>query len=129
MNNKIKVGPVTYDVKFLPAQVKDKYGLCMYNKKIIYLNRNMHHSTASDTLLHEVLHAIWHEASIEQAPIVEQEFIVNTTSTWLTMVLKDNPWLAKFILNSKPFWNHKKETMEEEEEDDKTIKKTFQEKR
>jgi hypothetical protein len=104
MNKKIKIGYTTYKVIYLPKKTTDRYGECMYNKKIIGLNPNMHHTTASDTLLHEVLHAIWHEASIEQAPVVEQEFIVNTVSTWLTMVMRDNPWFAQFILNSKSLW-------------------------
>lgn len=106
MITSIKVGAVDYEVKILPTKTDQQYGACVYNHQVIYLSPNMKHQVASDTLLHEVLHAIWHEAGIEHSEIVIEETIVRTLSTWLRIVFRDNPDLVKFIVNSKKQWTH-----------------------
>lgn len=104
MIKKIKIGAIDYEVKMLPKDKDNQYGACVYNHQTIYLSPNQLHQSASDTLLHEVLHAIWHEAGIEHNEIIVEETVVRTLSTWLRIVFTDNPELVKFILNSKKVW-------------------------
>lgn len=57
-------------------------------------------ASAADTLLHEILHAIWRETSLNETIDAEvEEKIVRTLTTGLVGVLRDNPavvrWLAK----------------------------------
>lgn len=104
MITKVKIGPVDYEIKIFPERIKNQYGACVYAHQIIYLSQDMKHQVASDTLLHEVLHAIWHEAGIEHNEILIEETVVRNVATWLRMVFVDNPQLVKFILNSKKEW-------------------------
>ena len=102
----IKVGAVDYTVHLLPKKIENQYGACVYEHQKIYLSPRQTHQQVSDTLLHEVLHAIWNEAGLEYSQELEQETIVRTLSTWLRIVFTDNPELVKFILNSKTKWPH-----------------------
>ena len=52
---------------------------------------------ARDTLLHEVLHAIWSQTALDQDED-EQERIVRSFTPWLLQVLRDNPELVEFLL-------------------------------
>lgn len=110
MIKKIKIGPVDYAIKMLPKDTTDQYGACVYDHQIIYLSPNQLHQGASDTLLHEVLHAIWHEAGIEHNEIIVEETVVRTLSTWLRIIFRDNPALVKFIVDSEKEWPHKPTT-------------------
>ena len=103
----IKIGRTIYKIEMLPADITSLYGACSYEYQIIYMSPNQTYQQASDTLLHEVLHAIWNESSLEHAIEIEQEIIVRTTSTWLLMVLDDNPQLLKFLTKGKSMWTHK----------------------
>lgn len=104
---KIKVGAVDYTVHTLSPKDKGQYGVCVYEHQRIYLTPNMLHQQASDTLLHEVMHAIWSEAGLDHIPDLNEETIIRTMATWLRIVLRDNPDFAKFIVNAKGMWTHK----------------------
>jgi len=104
MIKKIKIGPVDYSVKMLPEDIVDQYGACVFEHQTIYLSPNQMHQGASDTLLHEILHAIWHEAGVEHNEVLVEETVVRTLSTWLRIVFRDNPATVKFILDSKSEW-------------------------
>lgn len=104
MIKKIKIGPIDYTIKIMPADIDGQYGACVYEHQMIYLSPNQLHQAASDTILHEVLHAIWHESGLEHTDLLVEETVVRTMSTWLRIVFLDNPELVKFILNSKKQW-------------------------
>jgi hypothetical protein len=48
----------------------------------------------ADTLIHEILHAVWKTQGIKAK---REETIVNALSTGFTQVLKDNPDLRKYL--------------------------------
>ena len=106
MPKKVKVGAVGYTVHMLDKKDKVQYGVCIYDHQRIYLSQNMKHQQASDTLLHEVLHAIWNEAGRDHIPELNTETVVRTMATWLRMVIVDNPDFARFIVNAKGSWAH-----------------------
>jgi hypothetical protein len=104
MIKKIKVGAVTYSIKYLPDTIRDQYGACVFEHQIIYLSKQQQYEGAADTLLHEVLHAIWNEAGLEMAPALEQETVVRTLATWMRIVIVDNPEFYKFLKDGKDIW-------------------------
>lgn len=101
---KLKIGAIDYTVHLLDPKDKGQYGVCLYDHQRIYLTPNMKYQQASDTMLHEVLHAIWSEAGLDHIPDLNEETIVRTLSTWLRIVLTDNPDFARFIMNAKNMW-------------------------
>lgn len=103
----IKIGAVDYTIHKLSVKDNSQYGACIYRHQRIYLTPNMTHQQASDTLLHEVMHAIWNEAGLEHIPDLNEETIIRTMATWLRMVIVDNPDFAEFITNAKLLWGHK----------------------
>ena len=103
---KLKIGAVDYTTHLLPAGTKDQYGACVYTHQRIYLSPEMLHQQASDTLLHEVIHAIWSEAGLDHIPDLNEETIVRTMATWLRMIIRDNPSFVQFITNSEEMWSY-----------------------
>jgi hypothetical protein len=102
---KIKLGPYTYEVKTFPEVTEETdHGACVYSQQVIFLSKNQHAERAGDTLLHEVLHAIWDLAGLDVVPDLHEEVVVRSFATWLSAVLKDNPSLASFILNPNESW-------------------------
>jgi hypothetical protein len=101
---KIKVGAVDYTTHLLNSTDRAQLGVCLYNHQRIYLSPNMKHQVASDTLLHEVLHAIWSESGLDHIPDLNEETVVRALATWLRLVIRDNPEFVKFIVNSKSMW-------------------------
>jgi len=103
---KVKVGGIEYTVHMLDKKDRGQYGVCLYDHQRIYLSQNMKHHQASDTLLHEVLHAIWSESGLDYIPDLNEETVVRTLATWLRLVLVDNPDFARFVLNAKTAWKY-----------------------
>ena len=101
----IKIGAIDYDV-FLVDDMDEDYGYCVPHLQQIVLSKNQSHQSVSDTLLHEVLHAIWHESGLFDIKRPSEEQIVRTFSTWLCIVYRDNPKLLEIIKDSKPHWPH-----------------------
>ena len=104
MIKSINIGAITYKVKMLPDTTDNQLGACVFKHQTIYLSPNQLHQSASDTLLHEVLHAIWYESGLEYADVLVEETVVRTLSTWLRIVIETNPEFVKFINNSKTQW-------------------------
>jgi hypothetical protein len=52
---------------------------------------------ARETLLHEMLHALWSSCALDQDED-EQERIVNSLAPWLLTALRENPDLLAFLL-------------------------------
>lgn len=101
---KVKVGPYNYVIKEFPAGETSNHGACVYIHQEIYLNRNQSAERAADTLLHEVMHAIWDVAGLDQVPMLHEEVVVRAFATHLTDILNTNPQLTNFILNPTKSW-------------------------
>jgi hypothetical protein len=101
---KIKVGAVDYTVHLQDVKDREQLGCCLYAHQRIYLTPNMLHQNASDTLLHEVLHAIWNESGLSFVPDLEEETIVRTMATWLRIVISNNPKFLQFIVDASDMW-------------------------
>lgn len=112
---KVKVGPYVYKVSLFPDSTTSDHGACVYTHQTIFLNANQHAERAGDTLLHEVLHAVWDVAGFDIAPDLNEETIVRGFATWLSAILKENPRLVEFITDPNKYWipDYEEEAIEE----------------
>ena len=115
---KIKIGPYNYVVELFPDATTTDHGACVYNHQTIFLSSNQHAERAGDTLLHEVLHAIWDVTGFDVMPDLHEESIVRGMATMLSAVLRDNPQFAKFILEPNTHWipDYEEDALEEASE-------------
>lgn len=102
----IKIGAVDYTV-VIEDEPSEEFGSCDTVTQTIVLSSNQTAQSVADTLLHEILHAIWTESGLFMHKRPDEETIVRTMSTWLRMVLRDNPHAAAFIFDAEGLWPHK----------------------
>lgn len=64
------------------------------------------HTAVADTLLHEVLHAIWNQTPLDATEKLEyhEEVIIQALTPWLLGALRDNPDLVTYLLHSGLVW-------------------------
>ena len=101
----VKVGAVDYTIS-LVDQFDDEYGSCVPHMQQIFICKNQTAQSASDTMLHEIMHAIWNESGLFMMKRLDEETVVRTMSTWVRMVLRDNPHVAAFIYDAQDYWNY-----------------------
>ncbi len=83
-----------YD-KQIPG-TEDDWGLCDKDKRIISIRWNRDPVANVDTLIHEILHAIWYEYQMcEEGE--EEEICVGKLASGLAKVMKRNPVLLDWI--------------------------------
>jgi len=86
-----------YDILELSVDMfesMDTYGDCCNHKRLIRVYLGGGGSIARDTLLHEILHGVWHLMSFEKHE--EEERVVNSTSTALISIM-DDPRNSKVV--------------------------------
>lgn len=103
-----KVSAFDYKVTLVDKIVDDdgseSWGQIVYEDYEISLQREQPSpSTAADTLLHELMHAVWHNTDLqgEVGPGLEER-IVRNLSSGLIALFRDNPQFLK--------WMHKRLT-------------------
>lgn len=95
-----KVGHRKYKIESYTAQIASadqRYGFCDLSNAIIKVDAQYGIEKARDTLLHEILHAIYYEWGLQDED--KEERIVSQYGTALTQVMCDSPelrtWLGK----------------------------------
>jgi hypothetical protein len=93
----VQVGPYDIPIKPLdPSDAEKNYGLFHSEKMEIRLRSAFASpQQAADTLLHEVLHAVWHLAGCSTKD--GEERLVATLATQLCAVIKANPDLINYL--------------------------------
>lgn len=94
----ISVGYRTYGINPLEMadhEMTEKYGWCDKVNNQIYVYTSNDPMVVADTLLHEVLHAVWFHMGLDDKH--DEEAVVNRLSTGLTTVLYDNPDIIDFV--------------------------------
>lgn len=71
------------------------YGECDPPHCAIVLDKKQHPAQMRDTLLHELLHAVEHEASVRVS-----EAAIRMLATGILAVLRGNPKLAAYLLEA-----------------------------
>jgi hypothetical protein len=97
----IRIGP--HDIRFAalgPAEARKNYGTFVPAEQEIRLHQEYASgSMAVDTVLHEIIHAVFAVATVQ----VEQgeEHVVSNLATYLAQIIRDNPglvtWLAETV--------------------------------
>jgi len=75
-------------------------GQCDNRHMIIDMLAVQHPAEEADTLIHEVLHAIWYTMSISEGG-ADEEAVVRRMATGLTQVFLDNPHFLKYLSSVK----------------------------
>ena len=113
--NKIKIGQIDYTVHLLPENHFDSYGVCLTAHQRIYLSVNQTWQQAGNTLLHEIMHAVYHQSGLNSVENSPEEPIVNIMATWLHLVFLENPQVVEFMLNTEKHWHYSCVTDPEED--------------
>lgn len=98
----IVVGATKYKIKLvknLENNGQDLFGVCYRGKqKEICIDNTPNSSfNVAETLLHEILHAIWEEFGLTVFKKLDEEQVVNATSAALTTVMMNNPKLNSYF--------------------------------
>lgn len=80
----------------------DKMGSHNGDASRVYIADNLSGHQLANTLLHEVMHAIWYTQGLchdclASNPAGLQEHVVNNMTNGLIQVIRDNPDLVKFL--------------------------------
>jgi len=95
----VKVGPYVYKIEkwdAMAARDADKHGECDTAMHIIRVDATYSEAAVKNTLLHEILHAVWNAWGLGDSE--EEEKAVNNMANGLQAVLNDNPGLIKFLI-------------------------------
>ena len=97
--NRLRIG--YQDIKIIKERSSMADSLGKYNTETAEIHIKINHSNREvlNTLLHEMMHAVWHTYGI-RAVITDDdkhEYICNTTANALTQIFLDNKELLKWI--------------------------------
>jgi hypothetical protein len=86
-----------YHIKYVKTSpiAHENLGQCDHKKMMICIEEEQVPVEELDTVIHEILHAIWYQMSIGEGPM-EEEPIVRRTANGLLQVILDNPDLLKY---------------------------------
>lgn len=99
----VYVGAADYDVVVKPPKKMDRdrlLGETDTSNTEISLTRKQSKSSMQNTLLHEILHAIFWTSGFnrENFPMDTEERVVQALTPWLLAVLQDNPHVLTYLL-------------------------------
>jgi len=100
---KIRIGCFDYDVRFVD-DLRDLQNNRLWGNHVPAEQKiNIDKSIPSEqrvvaVLWHEILHALFDHFDIQEN--AKEEYLVDTLSQGITMVLKDNPTFRKYVLES-----------------------------
>ncbi len=97
----VRVGHRTYKIAAWPhkeANPANKYGECSSQEGIIRVDTYYSIEQVRDTLLHEIMHAIYREWGLQDED--KEERTVATMATALTQVMADSPECRKWFADA-----------------------------
>ena len=100
------------DADFRTDNLTDCYGHYLQRENKIQINTNLEQHDLLNTVIHEVLHACCYVGGLttKSNPLSDEdkeEVVTNTLANQIHIVLRDNPWLLKFIQESLSKTKHK----------------------
>lgn len=96
MINSVHIGEYDYEVKLQPEIKHDDteyLGWVDYGTTVIDLSLAEHEQLRSQTLVHEIIHVIMHQAGFSD----HSEAVIEALSHGLIQVIRENPELIEFI--------------------------------
>src|SRR5574337_721701 len=97
MINSVKVGPLTYQIREVDHIEDQKYaGMIYYTENLIEINKTTAEQHKPITVIHEIIHAIMHQAGYQE----HDESVIEALSYGLLQTLRENPELLKYLTNN-----------------------------
>lgn len=98
----VKVGPYRFSLEFSPLSVapgadSGDLGYCLREEQRIIVEKELGRDVIADTVLHEILHAIWFVSGIRDSKEDEEDRIARI-SPLLLSVMRDNGRLFKILM-------------------------------
>ena len=93
----IKLGYRTIDL--VAKDMPDDFGEFVHGENKIFYSNKVTPPELTNTILHELLHAIWQDRVAELVSDKKEETIVNALANALMTLLCDNPDMLKFLTN------------------------------
>ncbi len=92
----VKVGPYSFSISTFPADDReDVHGYCLTTSRVIKVADTIKGALLVDTVIHEILHAIYWSAGLREGD--DEERIVSLLATGWTQVLIDSPSVRKWL--------------------------------
>ena len=100
------------DADFRTDNLTDCYWHYLQRENKIQINTNLEQHDLLNTVIHEILHACCYVGGLttKSNPLSDEdkeEVVTNTLANQIHIVLRDNPWLLKFIQESLSKTKHK----------------------
>ena len=100
------------DADFRTDNLTDCYGHYQQRENKLEINTNLEQHDLLNTVIHEILHACCYVGGLttKSNPLSDEdkeEVVTNTLANQIHIVLRDNPWLLKFIQESLSKTKHK----------------------
>ena len=96
MADTVKIGYRSFSIEPFPNGFCDKLdGQTDFENLTVRLNAGSLPPVKSCTLLHEILHVIWDDASLKDED--GEERVITALANGLSQVIRDNPDVIKFI--------------------------------
>jgi len=100
------------DADFRTDNLTDCYGHYLQRENKIQINTNLEQHDLLNTVIHEILHACCYVGGLTAKSSAlsdedKEEVVTNTLANQIHIVLRDNPWLLKFIQESLLKTKHK----------------------
>ena len=99
MPKSVRVGYATYKIEEWPTELataSERWGECDGMNGIIKLRMDLPAHELANTLLHEILHAVWSVGACDDG---DEEKCVTIIANQLTQIMQDNPkvwdWIVK----------------------------------
>ncbi len=98
----IRVGPYRYRVMVTTTALSDDHdGQTNFRDLTMTVRPAMAHDGTVDTLLHEILHALWHVGvANDHGKKVKEETVIERLTPHLLAVLRDNPDLVAYLCDT-----------------------------
>ena len=96
----VRVNGKSYTLNFNPKNPLIEYanhGFCDNAKQTIHIEGDQTAFEECDTVIHELLHAVWSQMSLTDLDDQLEERIVRALGTGLTGLFSDNPKLLDYI--------------------------------
>jgi len=94
---KIRIGPNDVNIEFTSLN-GEIFGDYSYINNLIRIEKTLTGGPFVDTILHEMLHAIWRLGQLKDVKETEER-TVSVTASYLAQIIRDNPeliaWLQK----------------------------------
>jgi len=95
-NRLIKIGGITYKIIYIDTPCSEDMGRTeVVSSTICIYTRNVSKQKQEQTLVHEILHAMLHEAGLDDE--VNNESLVAPLANMMYQVLKSNEYMIKEI--------------------------------